>query len=168
MPEGDTKEATGTVGTSGEAKQCPPPHPPPALTPMTADQDPLRGDPSESDVPACALRCRPPGAPGVACGVHADDEIEGRDVMENTGPSAAQECLTPHSGCGAESLFDPGSPVPLAQRPRQVLFSGQGSEMSSPNMHSSLGTACTVMAPSQSSTDGSQLSNSPLRQESNA
>ena len=33
--------------------------------------------------------------------------------------------------------------------------------MSLPNMHSSLGTALTVMAPSQSSTDGSQLSNSP-------
>ena len=51
--------------------------------------------------------------------------------------------------------------MPLAQRPPQVSLSGQDSEMSSPNMHSSLGTACTVMAPSQSSTDGSKLSNSP-------
>ena len=81
--------------------------------------------------------------------------------MENTSPGAAQECLTPHPGCGAESLSDQGSPVPLAQRPPQVLLSGQDSEMSSPNMQSSLGMACTVMAPSQSSTDDSQLSNSP-------
>ena len=51
--------------------------------------------------------------------------------------------------------------MPLAQRPPQVLLSGQDSEMSPPNMHSSLETACTVKAPSQSSTDGSQLSNSP-------
>ena len=128
---------------------------------MTADQDPRRGDPSASNVPACALRCGPPGAPDVAGGVHADDEMQGRDVMENTGPGAAQECLTPHPGCGAESLSDEGSPVPLAQRPPQVLLSGQDSEMSSLNMHSSLGTACTVVAPSQTSTDGSQLSNSP-------
>ena len=89
MQEGDTKEATGTAGTPGEAQHPPPP----ALTPMTADQDPRRGDPSESDVAACALRCGPPGAPDVAGGVHADDEIQGRAVMENTGPGAAQECL---------------------------------------------------------------------------
>ena len=128
---------------------------------MIADHNLRRGDPSGSDVPACALRCAPPGAPNVAGGVHADDEIQGRDGMENTGPSAAQECPTPHPGRGAESLFDQGSPVPLAQRPPQVLLSGQDSEMSSPNMDSRLGTACTVVAPGQSSTDGSQLSNSP-------
>ena len=81
--------------------------------------------------------------------------------MENIGPSAAEECLTPHPGCGAESLSDQGSPVPLAQRPPQVSLSGQDSEMSSPNMDSSLGTACTVMVASPSSTDGSQPSNSP-------
>ena len=136
--------------------------PPPALTPMTANQDPRRGDPSGSDVPACALRCGPRGASDVAGGVHADDEIQGRDVMENTGPGAAQECLTPHPGGGAESLSDQGSPVPLAQRPPQVLLSGQDSEMSSPNMQRCLGTACAVVAPSQSSTDGSQLSNTPF------
>ena len=130
--EGGTKEAVGTAGTLGEAQQSPPPPHPPALTPMTDDQDPRRGDPSGSDVPACALRCGPPGAPDVAGGVHADDEIQGRDVMENTGPGAAEECLTPHPGCGAETLSDQGSPVPLAQRPPQVLLSGQNSEMSSP------------------------------------
>ena len=81
--------------------------------------------------------------------------------MENTGPGAAEECLPPHPGCGAESLSDQGSPVPLAQRRPQVLFSWQDSEMSSPNMDSSLGTARTVVAPSQSSTDGSQPSNNP-------
>ena len=52
--------------------------------------------------------------------------------------------------------------MPLAQRPPQVMLSDQDSEMSSPNMHSNLGTACTVMVPSRSSTDGSQLSNCPL------
>ena len=139
----------------------PPPTPPPALTPMTADQDPRRGDPSGSDVPACALRCGPPGAPDVAGGVHADDENQGQDVMQNTGPGAAEQCLAPHPGCGTESLSDQGSPVFLAQRPPQVFLSGQDSEMSSPNMDSNLGTACTVVAPSQSSTDGSQPSNSP-------
>ena len=128
---------------------------------MNADQDPRRGDPSESDIPAGALRCGPPGAPDVPGGVHADDEIQGRDVMESTDPGAAQECLTPHPGCGVESLFDQGSPVPLVERPPQVLLSGQDGEMSSPNMHSSLGTPCTAMAPSQSSTDGSELSNNP-------
>ena len=51
--------------------------------------------------------------------------------------------------------------MPLAQRPPQVMLSGQDSDMSSPNVHSSLGTARTVMAHNQSSTDGSQLSNSP-------
>ena len=81
--------------------------------------------------------------------------------MENTGPGAAEECLTPHPGCGAESLSDQGFPVPLAQRPPQVSLSGQDSEMSSPTMDSSLGTACTVAAPSQSSTDGPQPFNSP-------
>ena len=106
MQDEDTKEATGTAGILGDAQQCPPPPPPRALTPITAHEDPRRGDPSECGVPACALRCRPQGAPGVAGGVHANDEIEGRDLMENTGPGAAQECLTPHSGCGAESLFD--------------------------------------------------------------
>ena len=149
-PERGTKEAIGRAGTLGEAQQSPPPTPPPALTPMTADQDPRRGDPSVngSDVPACALRCGPLGAPEVAGGVHADDENQGRDIMENTGPVAVEECLTPHPGCGAESLSDQGSPVPLAQRPPQVSLSGQDSEMSSPNMDSSLGTACTVVAPS--------------------
>ena len=83
MQEGDTKEAIGTAGIPGDAQQPPPPHPP-ALTPVTADQDPRRADPRESDVPACALRCGPQGAPGVAECVHADAEIEGRDVMENT------------------------------------------------------------------------------------
>ena len=109
------------------------------------------------------VRCDvdPPGAPEVAGGVHADDENQGRQVMENTGPVVAKECLTPHPGCGAESLSDQGSPVHLAQRPPQVSLSGQDSEMSSPNMDSSLGTACTVVAPSQSSTDGSQPCNSP-------
>ena len=136
----------------------PPPHPQHLLT---GDEDPCKGDPSESDAPARALRCGPQGAPGLADGVHADDEIEGRGAMENTGPTVAQECLTPHSGCGVEALSDQGSPVPQAQRPPQVLLSWQGSEMSSPNMHSSLGTTCTVVAPSESSTDGSQLSNSP-------
>ena len=81
--------------------------------------------------------------------------------MENIGPGAAEECLTPHPGCGAESLSDQGSPVPLALRPPQVSLSGQDSEMSSPNMDSSMGTACTVVAPSQSSTDGSEPCNSP-------
>ena len=142
-----------------QSNNPPPPHPPPTL--IIADQDPRRGDPSESDVLACALRCGPQGAPGVADGVHADDEIQGRDVMENTGPGVAQECLTPHSGGVAEALFDQGSPVRLAQHPPQVLLGAQDSEMSSPNMQSSLGAACTVMAPSESSTDGSQLSNSP-------
>ena len=150
--EGGTKEAIATVGTLGEAQQPPPP--PSASTPMTADQDPRRGDPSASNVPACALRCGPPGAPEVAGGVHADDEDQGREVMENIGPGAAEECLTPHPGCGAESLSDQGSPVPLAQRPPQVSLSGQDSEMASPDMDSSMGTACTVVAPSQSSTDG--------------
>ena len=128
---------------------------------MTADQDPRRGDPSASNVPACALRCGPPGAPEVACGVHADNENQGREVMENMGPGAAEECLTPHPGCGAASLSDQGSPVPLAQRPPQVSLSGQDSEMASPDMDSSMGTACTVVAPSQSSTDGSEPCNSP-------
>ena len=114
-----------------------------------------------SDVPACALRCGPPGAPDVAGGVHADDENHSRDVMENTGLGAVEEWLTPHPGCGAESLSDQGSPVPLAERPPQVLLSGQDGEMSSPYVDSSLGTACSVVAPSQSSTDGSQRSNSP-------
>ena len=159
--EGGTKEAIGTAGTLGEAQQWPPAHPPPALTPMTADKDPRRGDPRASNVPACSMRCGPPSAPEVPRGVHADDENQGRDVMENTGPGAAEECLTPHPGCGAESLSDQGSPVPLAQRPPQVSLSRQDSEMSSPNMDSSLGTACTVVAPSQSSTDGSQPCNSP-------
>ena len=54
--EGGTKEAIGTAGTLGEAQQSlRPPTYPPASTPMTADQDPRRGDPSGSDVPACAL-----------------------------------------------------------------------------------------------------------------
>ena len=54
--EGGTKEAIGTAGTLREAQQSPPPPPhPPVLTPMTADQDPRRGDPSGSDVPA--VRC---------------------------------------------------------------------------------------------------------------
>ena len=161
MQEGDTKEAIGTDGIRGDAQHCLPPQPPPPLTPMTADQDPRRDDPSESDVPACALRCGPHGAPGVAYGVHGDDEIEGREMMENTRPGVAQECLTAHSRCGVEALSHQGSPVPLAQRPPKVLFTGQDSEMSSPTMHSSLGTACTVMALSKSSTDGSHLSNSP-------
>ena len=81
--------------------------------------------------------------------------------MENIGPGAAEECLTPHPSCGAESLSDQGSPVPLAQRPPQVSLSGQDSEMASPNMDSSMGTACTVVAPSPSSTDGSEPCNSP-------
>ena len=123
---------------------------------MTPDQDPRSGDPSASNVPACALRCGPLGAPEVAGGVHADDE-----VMENIGPGAADECRTPHPGCGAESLSDQGSPVPLAQRPPHVSLSGQDSEMSSPNLDSTMGTACTVLAPSQSSTDGSEPCNSP-------
>ena len=163
LQEGDTKEAIGTAGIRGVVmhSNAPPPLYPTPSTPMTADQDPRRDDPSESDVPACALQCGPQGAPGVADGVHADDEILGRVVLENTGPGVAQECLSPHSGCGVESHADQGSLVPLAQRPPQVLLSGQDSEMSSPNMHSSLGTACTVTAPSQSSTDGSQPSNSP-------
>ena len=155
--EGGTKEAIGTAGTLGEAQQPPPP---PASTPMSANQDPRRGHPSASNVPACALRCGPLGAPEVA-GVHADDENQGREVMENVGPGAAEECLTPHPGCGAESLSDQGSPVPLAQRPPQVSLSGQDSEMSSPNMDGSMGTACTVVAPSQSSTDAPEPCNSP-------
>ena len=159
--EGDTKEAIGTAGTLGEAQQPPPPHPLLASTPMTADQDPRRRGPSASNVPACALRCGPPGAPEVAGGVHADDENQGREVMENIGTGAAEECLTPHPRCGAESLSDQGSPVPLARRPPQVSLSGQDSEMSSPNMDSSMGTACTVVAPSESSTDGSEPCNSP-------
>ena len=81
--------------------------------------------------------------------------------MENTGCGVAQECLTPHSGSGVEALSDQGSPVPLARRPPQVLLSRQDSEMLSPNMHSNWGTACTVMAPTQSGTDGSQLSKPP-------
>ena len=161
MQEGDTQEAIGTTGIPGDAQQCLPPQPPPLLTPMTVDQDPRRGAASESDVPACALRCGPQGAPGVADGVHGDDEIEGRDIMENTSPGVAQGCLTSHFGCGVETLSDRGALVPLGQRPPQVLLSGQDSDMSSPNMHSSLGTACTVMAPSQFATAGSQLSNSP-------
>ena len=142
---------------------------------MTAGQDPPKGYPSESDVPAFALRCGPQGAsgcvpgvigaPSVADGVHGDDEIEERDVTEDTGPDGihgvAQECLTPHSGCGVVTPSDQRSHVPLAQRPPQVMLSGQDSDLSSPNMHSSVGTACTIMAPSQSSTAGSQLSNSP-------
>ena len=160
--EGGTKEAIGTAGTLGEAQHSPPPPPPPpALTPMTADQDPRRGDRSASNVQACALRCGPPSAPEVARGVHVDDENQGRDVMENTGPGAAEECLMPHPSCGAQSLSDQGSPVPLAQRPPRVSMGGQDSEISSPNMDSSLGTACTVVAPSQSSTNGSQPCNSP-------
>ena len=93
--------------------------------------------------------------------MHSDDGIAERDITENTDLGIAQECLTPHSSCGVVTPSHQGSRVPLAQRPPQVLLSGQDSDMSSPNMHSSLGTACTVMAPSQSSTDGSQLSNSP-------
>ena len=122
MQEGDTKDATGAGGIHGDAQQCLTPQPPPPLTPMTADQDPPRGDPSESDVPACALRCGPQGAPSVADGVHGDDEIEKRDVTEDTGPGVAQECLTPHSGCGVVTPSDQGSPVPLA-----VSLGGGGS-----------------------------------------
>ena len=155
MQEGDTKEAIGTGGIHGDAQQCLTSQPPPPPTPMTVDHGPRRGDASESDVLACALRCGLQGAPSVAHGVHGDDEIEEGDIMEITGPGVAQECLTPHSGCGVVTLSDQVLLVPLAQRPPQVLLSGQDSDMSSPNMHSTLGTAFTVMAPSQSSTDAS-------------
>ena len=142
---------------------------------MSADQDHPTGDPSESDVAACALRRGHQGAlggvpddigaPSVADGVHGDDQMGEQDITEVTGPSGihgvAQECPTPHSGCGDVPPYDHGSPVALAQRPPQVMLSAQDSDMSSLDVHSSLGTACTVMAPSQSSTDGSQLSNSP-------
>ena len=55
MKEGDATEATGAGGIHGDAQQCLTSQPPPPPTFITADQDPPRGDPSESDVPACAL-----------------------------------------------------------------------------------------------------------------
>ena len=167
--------ATGAGGIHADAQQCLTPQPPPPQTPMSADQDPPRGDPSESAVPACALRCGPQGvlggvadvvgAPSVADGVHGDDQTEERDVTEDAGRGGMHaivlECLTPHSGCGVVPPSDQGSPMPLAQRPPPIMLSGQDSDMSSPNVHGSLGIACTVMAPSQLSTDGSQLSKKP-------
>ena len=144
---------------------------PPGLEPynQATVQETLAGHPDCNGTLQCALNsCRVLFATAgmvatheVAGGVHADNENQGREVMENIGPGAAEECLTPHPGCGAESLSDQGSPVPLAQRPPQVSLSGQDSEMASPDMDSSMGTACTVVAPSQSSTDGSEPCNSP-------
>ena len=180
MQEGDMKEATGAGAIHGDAQQCLTPQPPPPPSPVSADQDPPRGDPSESDAPTCALRRGPQGAsggvlddmgaPSVADGVHGDDQMEERDITQVTGPGSihgvAQECLTPHSGCGDVTPSDQESRVPLAQRPPQVMLSGQDSDMSSPNVHSSLGTAPTVMAPSHSSTEGSAAQKPPLRQES--
>ena len=76
---------------------------------MTPDQDPLRGDPSQSDVPACAQRLGPQGTsggvpgdigtPSDARGVHGDDHMEEGDMKEDPGPSGihgdAQQCITP-------------------------------------------------------------------------
>ena len=51
--------------------------------------------------------------------------------------------------------------MPLAQRPLEVMLRVQHSDMSFLALHSSIGTAPTVVAPSQSSTDGSRLGNGP-------
>ena len=69
----------------------------------------------------------------------------------------AQECLTPHSGSGDVTPYDQGSPMSLAQRPLEITRSVHHSSMSSPT----IGTAPTIAAFSRSSTDGSQLGNSP-------
>ena len=84
-------------------------NPPPPQDPMTLDQDPLNGDPSESNVPTCALRIGPQGTsrgvasdigtPSDASGVHRDDQMTEGDMKEATGAGAihvdAQQCLTP-------------------------------------------------------------------------
>ena len=78
--------------------------PPPPLGPVTPDQDAPRGDPSQSDVPACALRLRSQGTsggvpcdkgtPNDACAVHQDGGLKEAAGTAST-PGEAQQCPPP-------------------------------------------------------------------------
>ena len=83
--------------------------PPPPQDPMTPDHDPPRGDPSQSDVLASALRlgsqdtssgvpCHK-GTPRDAGAVHQNDQMQEGDTKEAIGtagiPGDAEQCPPP-------------------------------------------------------------------------